>query len=85
MSESFNLKELRARWRQLRDRLQEHYSECARLRQRVRELEHEVWMLAMGKQLSTEERRRLLQEINSYISSIRKLRKMIHHELFSRQ
>ncbi|NPA34444.1 MAG: hypothetical protein GXO48_05910 [Chlorobi bacterium] len=74
---------LKAEWETLKTQLTEDYEDLRYLQKRVKDLDRDLWLVAMGKHLSIEKKKELIVKINSYISTIKELRKIILKQISS--
>ncbi len=71
------LKVFKSEWETLKSKLVDDYNEFKYLQKRVKELDKDLWLVAMGKHLSTDKKKEMIVKINSYISIIKEVRKLL--------
>ncbi len=71
------LKVFKSEWETLKSRLMDYYEEFKYLQKRVKELDRDLWLVAMGKHLSSDKKKDMIVKINSYISIIKEVRKLL--------
>jgi len=71
------LKVFKSEWEILKSKLTDDYEEFKYLQKRVKELDKDLWLVAMGKHLSTDKKKEMIVKINSYISIIKEVRKLL--------
>ncbi len=71
----------KSEWETIRSQLIENYEDFKYLQKRVKELDRDLWLVAMGKRLSNNQKKELIVKINSYISIIKEVRKIFLNQI----